>query len=204
MNPLYLAAIPVALLLVLARTAHAPGAEPTSTWSPRPRWWAAPAPTPVVQRPELVAAAARKWSTVFRVPVGWLRSMAYAESQNVPGAVNKVTGAMGVLQLLPDTATWLVASLKKTNLAKNRLVAETLSKIMDLKSLLDVDVNVMLAAYYLSLLKKRFAGDPDLVAAAYNMGPNKIAYYADNNLPLPERSRVYLAMVAEGRRRGYA
>ena len=61
----------------------------------------------------------------------------------------------------------------------------------------------MLAAYYLVLLKKRFGSNHDVVAAAYNMGPNKIAYYVDRQLPLPERSRVYLAMVKDGKRRGY-
>lgn len=67
-------------------------------------------------RPDLVEAASRKWSPLFKIPVEWPRSMAYAESRNIPTAVNRTTGAMGVLQILPDTATWLVASLKKVTI----------------------------------------------------------------------------------------
>ena len=204
MNPLFFVGIPLALLLILTRPAHAPSMEPTSAWPFKPHWRNAPVISAAnLPRPELVAAIARKWSPLFKVPVAWLRSMAYAESRNVTAAVNKVTGAMGVLQLLPETAKWLVTSLKKSRFATLDVVRETLAKAQDLVDLLNPDVNVMLSAYYLVLLKNRFGNDHDVVAAAYNAGPNKIAYYVDNGLPLPERSRVYLAMVKDGKRRGY-
>ena len=210
MNPLYFIGIPLALIALLAtRSANAPDREGTTAWPIKPpgrRLWrdAPPISAANLPRPELVATASRKWSPVFKIPVAWLRSMAYAESRNVTAAVNKITGAMGVLQLLPDTAKWLIASLKKSKFATLDVVKETLERAHDLVDLLNPDVNVMLAAYYLVLLRNRFGRDHDLVAAAYNMGPNKIAYYVNNQLPLPERSRVYLAMVAEGKRRGYA
>jgi len=202
MNPLYFVAIPIALLFILTRPAHAPNLEPTSVWPFKPHWKNLPS-TSNFPQPELVATLSRKWSPVFKVPVAWLRSMAYAESRNVISVVNKTTGAMGVLQLLPDTAKWLVTSLRKSKFATLGVVKETLERAQDLVDLLNPDVNVMLAAYYLVLLKNRFGRDHDLVAAAYNAGPNKIAYYVDNGLPLPERSLVYLAMVKDGKRRGY-
>lgn len=204
MNPLFFVGIPLALLLILTRPAHAPSMEPTSAWPFKPHWRNAPVISAAnLPRPELVATLSRKWSPMFKVPVEWLRSMAYAESQNVTAAVNKTTGAMGVLQLLPDTTTWLVASLKRSKFATYDVVKATLEKVRSLADLLDPDVNIMLAAYYINLLKKRFHNDHDLVLAAYNAGPNKISYYVDNQLPLPERSRVYLAMVKDAKRRGY-
>jgi soluble lytic murein transglycosylase-like protein len=205
MNPLYLIGIPLALIALMVRQANAPGNEPTSYWSKRTPQWkgAAPILSMNLPRPGLVADTSRKWSPVFKIPVEWLRSQAYAESRNVTTAVNKTTGAMGVLQILPDTAKWLVTSLRKSSFAANELVKETLNKAVDLADLLNPDVNIMLAAYYLTILRKKFGGDHDIVAAAYNAGPNKIAYYVDNQLPLPERSRIYLAMVKDGKRRGY-
>lgn len=203
MNPLYpILAVPALLLLVLSRPAHAP-TNTHGTWHLRHG-----SPPPVAKKvakpePALVAALARKWSPVFQVPVSWLRSQAWAESRNVPSAVNKSTGAMGVLQILPITAKWLVASLRKSKLGQKKVASAVLARVRDLDDLLDPDVNVMLAAYYLLLLKQKFGDDHDVVAAAYDAGPNKIAYYVDRGLPLPPESQAYVDMVAEAKSRGF-
>ena len=204
MNPIYpILAVPALLLLVLSRPANAPtstegvwhlrhGARPVAKPRPRPR-----------PEPALVAQLSKKWSPVFGVPVSWLRSQAWAESRNVTSAVNPTTGAMGVLQILPVTAKWLVASLRKSKLGKSKTVGSVLSRVRDLEDLLDPDVNVMLAAYYLRVLKNKFGADHELVAAAYDAGPNKIAYYVDRGMPLPPVSQAYVDMVAEAKSRGF-
>ena len=156
-------------------------------------------------RPELVDAAARTWSKVFDVPVTWIRSQAYAESRNIPTAENSRTGAIGVLQILPDTAAWLVVSLMKSKFSRNKRVAHTLkTKWMRRKEdLFNVDLNVMLATYYMHILQKKFGQDHDIVAAAYNAGPTRIAKLLAAGQPLPHESRTYLAMVADAKTRGF-
>lgn len=208
MNPLTpLIAVPIvlaAVLFLLARPANAPGTAIRIPLADEIPHVASKTVTAQLQGayPETVAALARKWSKVFKVPVSWIRSQAWAESRNVPTARNEVTGAAGVLQILPVTAEWLIKGLRKI---KNRQVQETLRIGWhgEENDLFNPDVNVMLAAYYLLLLKKKFGDDHDVVAAAYNAGPNKIAKIIATGGSLPPSSRTYLAMVADAKRRGF-
>jgi soluble lytic murein transglycosylase-like protein len=210
MNPILalgLPAIVVATVLLLPSPSHAP------TMSRHPPPIIPPlqtAPPEIAQRllgacPETATALSVKWGRVFHVDKGWLRSQAYAESRNVPTAVNRHTGALGILQIMPATADWLVSSLRRSSFTKNPLVRSTLRSRWGGRAsdLFDPDVNVMLAAYYMYLLKRKFGDRHDLVAAAYDAGPNKIAYYVDSGEPLPERSQLYIAMVADAKRRGF-
>jgi soluble lytic murein transglycosylase-like protein len=150
--------------------------------------------------PEIVNELAEKWGSVFGVSKTWIRSQAYAESKNVPTVINAVTNAMGLMQILPRTAEWLVHGLKKSRFWSNTEVRKTLTGGANL---LDPSLNVMLAAYYLAVLKKKFGDDHDLVAAAYNIGPTRIAYNLKNGLPLPAKSMLYLALVKDAQARGF-
>ena len=214
MNPLTpLIGIPLALfsaIALFARPAHAPEKE-TRGLLPlyvTPHWHIA---SPEVTRrlkgayPATVAALAGKWSRVFGVPVSWLRSQAYAESQNVPTAENSKSGALGVLQLLPSTVAWLVPSLMRSKFSRNDKVQMTLSQGWHgkLNDLFNPDVNVMLAAYYLAILKNKFGSKHDLVAAAYNVGPGKVSRSLKAQRALPEGAAIYVAMVEDAKRRGF-
>jgi soluble lytic murein transglycosylase-like protein len=214
MNPFVAIGVPLALfaaLTLLARPAEAPGRgllKHDLLKMPGGRLrapWPETAKTLKGADPELVTALSNKWSPIFDTPVSWLRSQAYAESKNVLTAVNATTGATGVLQLLPETAEWLVKSLKKSQYAGIPDVIATLKKHWHGHpgDLLDPDLNIMLAAYYMLVLKRKFGDDHDLVAAAYNIGPNKIAYYLRTRRPFPTASRVYLAMVRDAKLRGF-
>lgn len=208
MNPaltLGLPALVAAAILLLPRPAHAPSMlrppkMPTlRVFSPEV------AKKLLGARPETVAALSSKWGRVFGVPRGWLRSQAYVESRNVPSAANRRTGALGILQILPATADWLIWSIKKSPFMKSPLVRDTLDAGWrgEPADLFNPNLNVMLAAYYMRLLKQKFGDDHNVVAAAYDAGPNKIAYYVDSGEPLPERSQLYIAMVADAKRRGF-
>jgi soluble lytic murein transglycosylase-like protein len=213
-NPLAIG-VPLALfcavLLLGARTANAP--ERTLLRHnlqrlPEKKWavdWTESTRRLRGAEPELVAKLAGKWSRVLDVPVSWLRSQAYAESKNVPSAVNPVTGAAGVLQVLPETAAWLVKSLRRSPYGQHPEVLATLKEHWrgHPGDLLDPDLNVLLAAYYMLVLKRKFGDDHDLVAAAYNIGPSKIAYYLRTRRPFPTASRIYLAMVRDAKLRGF-
>jgi soluble lytic murein transglycosylase-like protein len=193
MNPLVIF-VPLAALgalLLISPQAHAAG---------RPLLRA-----PADARPELVNELAHKWSPVFDVPVSWVRSQAYAESRNVLTAENSRTGALGVLQLMPATAMELLTRLMKSKFAKRKDVSSTLkSKWTGKKEdLFDPDLNVMLATFYMRLLKQKFGNNHELVAAAYNAGPGKVSKRLSSGRPLSTESLTYLSMVAEAKNRGF-
>jgi soluble lytic murein transglycosylase-like protein len=213
MNPLTpLIGIPLAIfsaIALFARPAHAPEHDLNpGKLLLTPHWHIA---SPEVTKrlkgayPATVAALAGKWHKVFGVPVSWLRSQAYAESQNVPTAENARSGALGVLQLLPTTVAWLVPSLMRSKYAKDSQVQMTLSNGWHgrLDDLFNPDVNVMLAAYYLTILRNKFGSRHDLVAAAYNVGPGKVARSLQAREPLPAGATIYVAMVEDAKRRGF-
>lgn len=213
MNPLApLIGIPLAIfsaIALFARPAHAPEHDlERSRLYLVPNWHiASPAITKKLKGayPETVARLASKWHKVFGVPVSWIRSQAYAESRNVPTAQNESSGALGVLQLLPATVAWLVPSLMKSKYAKDSSVQMTLSNGWHgrLNDLFNPDVNVMLAAYYLTILRRKFGDKHDLVAAAYNVGPGKVSRILEERQPLPEGATIYVAMVEDAKRRGF-
>jgi soluble lytic murein transglycosylase-like protein len=192
MNPFLIAGLAIGALILVTQPAHAAQA-------------ARKLKMPAGARPEIVEASARTWASVFDVPVTWIRSQAYAESRNVPTAENARTGALGVLQILPSTAAWLVASLMKSKFSKNKRVANVLKTKWTGKKedLFDIELNVMLATYYMLILERKFGHNHEIVAAAYNAGPNKVARLLAEGHALPRESRAYLAMVADAKNRGF-
>jgi soluble lytic murein transglycosylase-like protein len=152
--------------------------------------------------PDFVVALAEKWGRVFGVPREWLCSQAFVESSNDPSKVNRKTGAMGLLQVMPLTAAWHIENLRQSG---TNLVKGTLEKLWHGKprDLLNPDLNVMLAAAHLKFLKRIFGDDHDLVAAAYDAGHHRILRLIKEGKPLPKESRMYVAMVHEAKQRGY-
>jgi soluble lytic murein transglycosylase len=84
--------------------------------------------------------------------------------------IRSVAGAVGLLQIVPGTATRLASLLRLPAPIGDRLD--------------DPEVNVPLGVGYLSLLLERF-GEPLVAIAAYNAGPGAIARWTgDRELPL--------------------
>ncbi len=152
-----------------------------------------------------VTRLAKKWSKVFHVPKSWIRSQAWVETQDRPDAVNPVTGAMGVMQIMPRTYEWLLPSLKRTKFAKNYNVKKTLhaSATGSTSDLRDVDLNIMMATYLMVVLKKKFGNDHKLVAAAYDAGHVLIAKCLDKKTAFPAQVQEYVARVEAAKQNGF-
>jgi soluble lytic murein transglycosylase-like protein len=152
--------------------------------------------------PEFVVELAEKWGQVFGVPREWICSQAFVESANDPSSVNRKTGAMGLMQVMPMTAVWHIENLKRLG---NTLVKKTIARLWKgrVTDLLNPDLNVMLAAAHMKFLVGIFGDDHDLVAAAYDAGHRRILKILQEGKPLPEASRLYIAMVHEAKQRGY-
>lgn len=99
-----------------------------------------------------------------------LAALVESESSFLPDAVSPV-GAVGLTQVMPETAAWLGGK----------------------GDLTDPDSNLELGARYLSRLIRRFDGDLVLALAAYNAGPTNVLRYG--GVPPFRETRSYVRKV---------
>ncbi len=95
--------------------------------------------------------------------------------------------ARGLMQIIPPTATAIAAELGIRNPEPDQLYSP--------------DLNLQLAAWYLSALEKRFK-HPALIAAAYNAGPPAVSKWAkrsEEELPLD----LWIELIPFKETRGY-
>ena len=125
-------------------------------------------------------------SAETRVPATLLAAVARQESRFSP-SVRSVVGAVGLLQLMPDTA------------------AELAGAPLSGAELEEPQRNVGMGGRYLAQLLERWGGNPLLAAASYNAGPNAVDRWVNPTLlaqpelwveaiPYPE-TRLYVKKV---------
>jgi len=100
-----------------------------------------------------------KYSDEFGLDKLFVYSVIKAESDFNPKAKSN-KGALGLMQLMPDTAEE----------AAGKLGIENFNKEM----LLEPEINVRIGCYYLSFLMERYSQDIKTAAAAYNAGYNNV------------------------------
>ena len=121
---------------------------PASASSGTPKLAANAFPAPM---PKYLSAVIEEAAAQYDIDPNFLAAMAFKESAFNPRAVSR-RGAQGILQLMPRTA-----------------------KALGVKDAFDVRQNVFGGAKYVRELLDRFNGDQELVLAAYNLGPERIA-----------------------------
>ncbi|HWE98754.1 MAG TPA: lytic transglycosylase domain-containing protein [Caulobacteraceae bacterium] len=124
---------------------------------------------------DAIGAALAEAGRRFCLPESWIRAVIRAESAGEPGA-RSAKGAMGLMQLMPNTWAALRAELG--------LGADPY----------DVHDNVVAGAAYLRQLYDQFG--PAGFLAAYDAGPGRYLDFISHRRPLPGETRAYLAAVA--------
>lgn len=90
-----------------------------------------------------------------------------AESGFNPEAVSSV-GAIGLMQVMPDTAAWI---LEKNNVNNDEIVN------LDLQNPVE---NITIGIKYLDFLLDYWQGDLEIAVASYNAGQNKVLEWINN------------------------
>jgi len=116
-----------------------------------------------------IESAVRQAASKYNLSPELIRSVIRAESNFQPGAVSPA-GAMGLMQLMPDTA-----------------------RDLGVTNAFDVRQNVDGGARYLRQMLDRFNGDVKLALQAYNAGPGAVEQY-NGNVPYAE-TRQYVKRV---------
>jgi soluble lytic murein transglycosylase len=105
-------------------------------------------------------------------------------------------GAVGLMQLMPDTAIWIAG--------------KTGGDDFSLVDLTDADVNIAYGCWYLSYLVDRYDGSETLALAAYNGGAENVdgwmsqadsdgrEFSSTSDIPF-EETRLFIADVTSGR-----
>lgn len=114
---------------------------------------------PLGQRDHMIAAA-----KATALPIQWLFAITRQESAFMSDARSPV-GALGLMQLMPDTA---------------RQVARGLRRQMTTAEVLQPENNILLGSTYLNGLSQRYDGNRILATAAYNAGPGRIGRMLKN------------------------
>ena len=85
-------------------------------------------------------------------------------------AVSK-KGAIGLMQIMPDTGSWVAEKLKIDNFST--------------EDLFDSEKNIMIGVWYISYLSDKFNGNFNNIIAAYNAGPTNVSKWLnEENLSL--------------------
>lgn len=76
-------------------------------------------------------------------------------------------GAMGLMQLMPETANWIAKQMDDDEFTLNDLE--------------DPEINIRFGTWYLASLSKEFKGNEILMLAAYNAGRGNVKEWMNNN-----------------------
>jgi len=146
---------------LVVRSSRKPKSKNTAkSASPRPTSAASKDPTRYRRYDGLIDEAAR----LYQLPEHFIRAVMRVESDFNPTVVSRA-GAMGLMQLMPQTA-----------------------RSMGVSDPFDARQNILAGARYLRILANRFRGDLVLTVAAYNAGEGAVEKY-DGIPPYKETQR---------------
>lgn len=88
---------------------------------------------------------------------------------NYRTGVESKKGALGLMQIMPETAKWIIEQAKLEEISLEEVKLET-------------DANIAIGTWYLNSLRKQFDGNDIAVIAAYNAGPTNVKNWLKNGI----------------------
>lgn len=105
-----------------------------------------------------------KYAKEFGVNPSFVSAIIKCESSFRSGQVRSSVGAMGLMQIMPNTGSFIAGKLNISNYTQ--------------ESLDDPDTNIRFGTYYLGYLSNMFQGSPIMVASAYHAGDSNAKLWA--------------------------
>lgn len=129
--------------------------------------------------PKKYEADVKKYARMYDIDEDLIFSVIKAESNFDKSAVSK-KGAIGLMQVMEDTAIWVCDRIGISDFSKDNLFLP--------------DKNIEIGAYYLSYLLDLYDDDVKCALAAYNAGPANVNEWLDNtttlgSIPFPETEK---------------
>ena len=115
---------------------------------------------PMTYAPEIRAAAAE-----FSLDPAYVASVVLAESSFDAEAVSSV-GAIGLMQIMPDTGEWIAGKLE--------------DEPFDVQRLCQPEVNLRYGCWYLRFLLDRYDGDMYTASTAYHQGQGRVDQWLED------------------------
>lgn len=110
----------------------------------------------------------RKHAAYYEVDPFLVASIIRVETNFKPGKESK-KGALGIMQLMPDTANWAMEMAKLPSV-----------NLLNVKN--EVDANIQLGTWYIQNLHKEMDGNPIAAIAAYNAGPGNVKNWINKGM----------------------
>jgi len=126
-----------------------------------------------------------EYCALYNVDKYLVHSIIRTESFYDENAVSS-KGALGLMQIMPDTGEWIAEKLNLENFTK--------------EDLFDCEKNIMMGVWYIGYLSDKFNGNIDNTIAAYNAGPTNVSKWLAektlsvdgenlNNIPFEETKK---------------
>jgi soluble lytic murein transglycosylase-like protein len=127
-----------------------------------------------------------------KVSADYIRALILSESAGDKWA-HSVKGARGLTQIMPATGRAATASLARADF-DYRYVDERNFSAFNADHLYDPALNILIACYLNSEYRRQFGGRVDLMAAAWNAGPDAVVRHR-NSAPPYRETREFIGRV---------
>jgi len=127
------------------------------------------------------------------VSPNYIRALILTESAAEKFAISS-KGARGLTQIMPDTGRLAAQEIVASGLDFDYVDERRLSRY-SADMLYDPAINILIACYLGALYHSDYSGRVDLVAAAWNAGPQAVARYGYRTPPYQETQGMVLRLV---------
>lgn len=126
-------------------------------------------------------------TTPLGLDMAWVYGLIRQESRFISNARSSA-GANGLMQVMPDTARYVVKKIKLDN--------------FDISKLNNIDTNIVLGTNYLNIILKDLNGSQVLASAGYNAGPGRAKSWRAS-LPKPVEGAIFAETIPFSETRDY-